>query len=120
MKYNDCLKQDEKEVWLEVKQYYRDIAKFDQDKKDKEKAIMDRLAAYYNAASGQKAEEMRKRFEAMMRSIEEGQILNQEVVKKLDQRVALVADLKAKKGACVGEVNRVSEQVKYGVYENDE
>jgi len=37
---------------------------------------MDRLVAYYNAASGAKAEEIRKRAEELENSIEEGQVLN--------------------------------------------
>ena len=47
---------------------------------------MDRLVAYYNAASGAKAEEIRKREEEAFRSIEEGQTLNSAVLEKLDQR----------------------------------
>lgn len=66
------LKEIEQDVWREVKKYYKDIEKFALDKKDKEAAIMERLVAYYNAASGAKAEEMRKRAEAMIKSIEEG------------------------------------------------
>jgi len=42
------------------------------DKKEKEKVLTDRLVAYYNAASGAKAEEMRKRAELMIKSIEDG------------------------------------------------
>lgn len=37
---------------------------------------MDRLVEYYNAASGAKAEEDRKRAEEVIRSIDEGQVLN--------------------------------------------
>lgn len=46
---------------------------------------MDRLYAYYNAASGQRAEEIRKRIEAMIKSIEEGQVKNQDILHKLDE-----------------------------------
>ena len=76
-----------------MKQYYRDIEQYDKDKKEKEKVIMDRLAAYYNAASGQKAEENRKRAEAMMKSIEEGQVLNQDILQKLERRQSNVINM---------------------------
>ena len=75
-KYNNDQQIEDKEVWLAVKQYYKELEQFAMDKKEKEKAIMDRLVAYYNAASGAKAEELRKRAEEIVRSIEEGQVLN--------------------------------------------
>ena len=45
---------------------------------------MDRLTEYYNAASGEKAEEIRKRTEAMLLSIQQGQQLNYDLLEKLD------------------------------------
>ena len=60
-KYNSKIAEVEGDTWRNVKQYYREVEQFDLDKKEREKLIMDRLAAYYNAASGQKAEEIRKR-----------------------------------------------------------
>ena len=119
-KYNDNLAIDDKEVWHEVKRYYKELEEYAHDKKDKEKALTDRLVAYYNAASGAKAEEIRKRAEEHFRSIEDGQVLNAAVLEKLDQRVEKVAVDKEKKAHAVREINTVAEQVKYGVYEHDE
>lgn len=88
--YNNNRRLDEKEVWQEVKQYYRDIDKFDKDKKAKAQAIMDKLVAYYNAASGAKGEEMRKRAEAIQKSLDEGQVLNRKVLQDLEERALKV------------------------------
>jgi len=47
---------------------------------------MDRLAAYYDAASGKKADEEKKRADAVIKAIERGQVLNQDILHKLDGR----------------------------------
>ena len=85
-KYNEDQKINDKEVWAEVKRYYKEIEQYALDKKEREKEIMDRLVAYYNAASGAKADELRKRAEAIIASIEEGQVKNRQVLEKLEQR----------------------------------
>ena len=108
------------EVWTGVKKYYREVEQFDLDKKAREKAIADRLAAYYNAASGAKADEDRKRIEAAAKAIEDGQTLNRELLEKLDERGQKVVGMKLKKGLEVKELNDVADQVKYKVYENIE
>lgn len=108
-KYNDDVNFYKNEVWQDVKQYYRDIEQYDKDKKEKEKVIMDRLAAYYNAASGQKAEEMRKRAEAIMKSVEEGQVLNQNILEKLERRQSNVINMIEQKGLDVKKINDISE-----------
>lgn len=46
---------------------------------------MDNLVAYYDAASGAKAEEIRKREEMRLKLIEDGQEENRNALEKLDQ-----------------------------------
>lgn len=118
--YETNLKHNAQEVWVGVKQYYKDVEKFDLDKKEKEKATADKLAAYYNAASGAKAEEERKRAEAVLKSIEDGQVLNRELLDKMDQRHQTVVNQISKKGQDVKKLNDVADQVKFKVYEQDE
>jgi hypothetical protein len=81
---------------------------------------MDRLVAYYNAASGAKADEDRKRAEEVLRLIEEGQVMNHNLLDKMDQRHSKVENMKEKKAHDVRELNLVSQEVKYKVYEQDE
>ena len=71
---------------MAVKQYYKDIDQYDLDKKAREKEIMDRLVARYNEAEGEKAEELRKRAEKYLKSIEDGQVLNRKVLNTLEER----------------------------------
>lgn len=47
---------------------------------------MDRLIARYNEAEGEKAEELTKRAEKQIKSIEDGQILNRKTIEKLEER----------------------------------
>ena len=42
----------EKEVWQDVKKYYKDIANYHKSKEQKQNEIMEKLANYYNASSG--------------------------------------------------------------------
>ena len=63
---------------------------------------------------------MRKRAEAMMKSIEEGQVLNQDILQKLERRQSNVINMIEQKGLDVKKINDKSEQVKYKVYEEDE
>lgn len=81
---------------------------------------MDRLAAYYDAASGKKAEEEKKRADAVIKGIDEGQVLNQDILHKLDERKQTVLNMKEQKGLEVKKGNDKSELVKYRVYEEDE
>ena len=70
---------------------------------------MDRLAAYYDAVSGKKAEEDKKRIDSIIRSIEEGQVLNHNIIHKLDERQQKVLSDIDKKGMDVKKINDESE-----------
>lgn len=96
-------KHQAQEVWSGVRRYYKEVEQFDLDKKEREKAIADRLAAYYNAASGAKADEDRKRIEAALKALEDGQTMNQDLLQKLDEREQKVAGMKQRKGLEVKE-----------------
>lgn len=82
--------------------------------------IMDRLTEYYNAASGEKAEEIRKRTEAMLLSIQQGQQLNYDLLEKLDQRSLRISSMKEDKMEEIKKINDQSELVKYKVYEQEQ
>lgn len=57
-----------------------------QSKKEREREIYNKLMEYYDAASGTKAEEMLKKAQAFVASIEEAHVKNEEIRQRADTK----------------------------------
>mgnify|MGYP004551506245 CR=1 FL=1 len=74
----------QKEIWEEVNQYYKDVDSFNRAKIEREEKIKEDLAKYYDGAMGKKAQDDLKKEERKRSLIEEGYKANNLILEKLN------------------------------------
>ena len=74
------------EVRANVKAYYKEIERHQQNKVERDQEIQRRMKELYDAYQGEKAKELEAKIKAAIEEIEQGQALDKTLREKLTQR----------------------------------